>query len=115
GEKEKEIVLQGVARLLVHGEGRRVDRAIPAEGEAGQAAESGDVLVLLADRLAEAVHLDLTGMLRELVRMDGVAPIGVQRAEKRGGEAARGAKTGARGNIGKRGDLDLRRAALELA
>ena len=36
------------------------------EREAGDAAEGGDVLVLLADRLAEAVDLDVAGLLGQL-------------------------------------------------
>ena len=43
-----------------------VDRAVGGELEAGQAAEGGDVLVLLADRLAEHVDLDVARLLGEL-------------------------------------------------
>ena len=40
---------------------------IAVEGEAGDAAKRGDILVLLADWLAEAPDLDLAGELRELL------------------------------------------------
>ena len=41
-----------------------LDAAVRVEVEAGQAAEGGDVLILLADRLAEEVDLDAAGLLR---------------------------------------------------
>jgi hypothetical protein len=45
-----------------------VDRLVAPEPEAAQAAVGGDVLVLLADRLAEDVDLDPARLLRELLR-----------------------------------------------
>ena len=47
---------------------RRVSSRI--EREAGDAAVGGDVLVLLADRLAETVDLDVAGLLGQLARVD---------------------------------------------
>ena len=67
---------------------RRFDLAVGEKLETGQPAIRGDVLVLLSDRLAEAVDLDLAGLLGQLARMHEVPAIGVQRLEQRGGEAA---------------------------
>ena len=47
--------------------------AVCAEGEAGDPAECRDVLILLADRLAEPVDLDVAGLLGEFARMDDAA------------------------------------------
>ena len=60
--------------------GVRLDRAVAAEVEAGDAAERRDVLVLLADRLLQHVDLDVAGLLGQFARMDDVARLGVQRA-----------------------------------
>ena len=115
GEKHQQIVLQRVARLLLDRQRRGVDRAVPAEREAGDAAESGDVLVLLADRLLQQVDLDVAGLLGEFARMDDVARLGVQRAQQRRGETAGRAESGAGRDIGQRRDLDLRSPRPETA
>src|SRR5581483_2552828 len=114
GEEEEKVVLEREAGLLVDGEAPGIDGSVLAEGEAGQPAESRDVLVLLADRLAEEVDLDVAGLLGKLARMNDRVAVRVKRAQERGGEAARRAKAGAGRNIGKRGDLDLRPARCEL-
>ena len=49
------------------------------EAEDVEAAESGGVLILLADRLPEDVHLDVRGLLGELSGRDALASIGVER------------------------------------
>src|SRR5207302_278625 len=83
-----------------------LDLAVGQELEAGQPAVGGDVLVLLADRLAEAVDLDVAGLLRQVARVDQVLLVGVQRLEQRGREAARRAQPGAAA-----GQRDAERAA----
>ena len=50
---------------------------------------AGDVLVLLADRLTQPLELDLARLLGELLGMDEVLAVRVQRLEQRGREAAR--------------------------
>ena len=42
---------------------RGLDRVVRVESEAGDAAEGRDVLILLADRLAQPVDLDVAGQL----------------------------------------------------
>ena len=79
------------------------------EREAGDAAVRGDVLILLADRLAEPIDLDLAGELGELVRVQQPPPVRVERFQQRRREAARRAEAGAGRDVGKRRDFDLRR------
>ena len=85
------------------------------EREAGDAAVGGDVLILLADRLAEPVDLDLAGQLGQLAGMQQPPAVRVERLEQRRGEAARRAEPGAGRNVGQRRDLDLRRPEAEHA
>jgi hypothetical protein len=58
------------------------------EGEGRYPADGRYVLVLLADRLAELVDLDVARLLRQLGRGDEVLLVGVQRPEERRREAA---------------------------
>ena len=60
------LLLQLVEHFVAHGHRLDVDRAVVVERERGDAAEGGDVLVLLADRLAEALDLEVAGLLGEL-------------------------------------------------
>ena len=90
-----------------------LDAAVRVEREAGEAAVRGDVLVLLADRLAEPVDLDLARQLGELARMQQPAPVRVERLEQRRREAARRAEAGAGRDVGQRRDLELRRPEAE--
>ena len=83
------------------------------EAELGDSAIRGDVLVLLSDRLVQAVDLDLAGRAREVVRQDRAAAMRVERLHERGRETAGRAEAGAGGDVGERGDLDLRRAEVE--
>ena len=114
GEEQEQIVLKRVAGLVVDRERHRFHRAVHAESEAGDPAEGGDVLVLLADRLAELVDLDMAGLLGELARMDDAAGLSMQGAQQRGREAAGRTEPGAGRNVGQRRDLDLRRTEIEL-
>jgi hypothetical protein len=66
------------------------------------AAIGGRVLVLLADRLAQPLDLEHTGLLRELLLGCEHALMGVERVEQRDRERARGAEPGARRNVGDR-------------
>ena len=115
GEEEEQAVLEREAGLLIDRERRGIDRAVFPEREAGQATEGGDVLVLLADGLAQQVDLDVAGLLGQLARVNQRAAVGVERAQERSGEAARGTEASAGGDVGKGGDLDLRLAEIELA
>src|ERR1051326_5407979 len=106
GEEEEEVVLEVVERLNADRTRPRLYGAAAMEVEAGDAAVRGDVLVLLADRLAQAVDLDLAGQPRHFARMQQPLAVLVERADERRGEAARGAEAGAGGEIGERGDFD---------
>ena len=71
-------------------------------------------MILLADRLAEPIDLDIAGLLGQLARVDDALAVGMQRAQQRGREAAGRSEPGAGRNIGQRRDLDLRRSEIEL-
>ena len=65
-----------------------LDLTVGQKAEAGDPAESRDVLVLLADRLLEDVDLDLARLLGQLAGVDQVLLLRVQRLEQSRGEAA---------------------------
>ena len=108
GEEQQEVVLEVEQRLLADLAGAVFDPAVGVEGEGRNAADRGDVLVLLADRLAELGELDFTGLGGEFGRGDDVLFVGVEALEQRGGEAAGRAEPGAAGNIGHRGEFEVR-------
>ena len=58
--------------------GNRLDRAVRPEGEARYAAERGDVLILLADRLAEPVDLDMACLFGKFTRMHDASGMGMK-------------------------------------
>ena len=88
GEEQHEMVFKSVQALVRQRERRNLDLPLLVDVEARNAAERGDVLVLLADRLLEQVELDVTGLLSQLARRDRVAPHGMERAQERGRLAA---------------------------
>jgi hypothetical protein len=92
GEEKEQVVLEVVEGLLRDLAGPVLDAAVLVEGEGRDPADGGDVLVLLADRLAEPVDLDVAGLLGQLRRRDEVLLVGVERLEERRREAARGAE-----------------------
>src|SRR5208282_3737961 len=108
GEEEQQIVLEIETRLVGDLERLGIDPAGRIDAEAGDAAIGGDVLVLLADRLAQQVDLDMAGLLRELLRRHEALPVGMQRLEERGREAARGAEARTCPNVGHAGELEVR-------
>src|SRR5205085_8543261 len=110
GEEEEEVVLEVEERVHADRQRPRLDRAVGMKVEAGDAAVRRDVLVLLPDRLAQPIDLDLASEPRHFARMKQPLPPVVERADERRGEAARRAETGAGREIGEGGDLDLRRA-----
>jgi hypothetical protein len=58
------------------------------ECEASQPSVGRDVLVLLADWLAEALDLDVAGELCKLARVQQSSPVGIERLEQRRREAS---------------------------
>src|SRR5437588_24969 len=93
GEEEQQVVLQVVKRVGVDLERRGFDFVIREELKTGHAAIGRDVLILFADRLAEAVDLDVTRLFGQLVRVYDVLPVGVQRLQQGRGEASRRSQT----------------------
>ena len=76
GEEQQQVVFEVVERLGGDLERPRLHLVVREELEAGDAAERGDVLVLLADRLLEQVDLDVAGLLGQLLRVDEVLLVG---------------------------------------
>lgn len=65
GEEEEEIVFE-IEERLFRNAGRAVfDAAVFVKREGRDATDGGDILVLLADGLAEFVELDIAGLLGE--------------------------------------------------
>src|SRR5262245_16288334 len=77
------------------------------EREAREAAEGRDVLVLLADRLAEAVDLDVACLLGEILREHRATLVGVKGLQERRGEASRGSEARPRRYVGHAGELEV--------
>src|SRR5277367_483619 len=96
-EEDQDIVGQRVARILVERKWLRINRPVTMEREAGYAAERSDVLILLADRFFQQVDLDMTGLFRQLARVNNAARLGVQRPKQRSCKAAGRTKAGAGG------------------
>ena len=72
--------------------GDDVHAAVRVDLEAGDAAERGDVLVLLADRPLEQVDLDVARLLGEVAGGHVFALVGVQRAQEADRERPGGAE-----------------------
>ena len=84
-----------------------LDPVVRVEADEVEAAERRGVLVLLADRLAAALDLDLAALLGEPRGRRVAALVGVQGVEQADREGAGGAEAGAAGrDVGHRGDLD---------
>ena len=80
-EEEQEVVFQVEEGLAVQLQRDRLDAVVRVESEAGDAAVGGDVLVLLADGLLEAVDLDLAGQSGQMAGQHGLHPVCAQRRE----------------------------------
>ena len=93
-----------VARREV--ERTHLDLVVGMERERGDPADRGDVLVLLADRLAEAVELDVARELGELHVGRVLVAVGAEGLQRADGERARRAEPGAGRDVGHRRDLD---------
>lgn len=70
----------------------RFDRAVTAEGEGRDAPEGGDILVLLTDGFAQAVDLEMAGLLREFAWLERLALADMQSLEQRRRERPGGAR-----------------------
>ena len=115
GEEQQQVVLEIEQRVHRHAKRLGLDAAVAVEREAGHAAKRRDVLVLLPDRLGEAVDLDVARQFGEFVRMEETAPVRVERLQERRGEAPRRSESRSRRDVGERRDLDLRRSEVEFA
>src|SRR5262249_17518388 len=74
--------------------------------EGGHPTDGGDVLILFADRLAEAIDLELTRLFGELFARAEVALVRVERVQERDGEGGRRSEPRVRRNVGDAGHLD---------
>lgn len=63
GEEEQQVVLQVEERFLGYPARAVFHAAVAVEGEDGDTADGGDILVLLADGFAEPVNLKVAGLL----------------------------------------------------
>ncbi len=109
-EEEEQVVLEIVERVRRDLERPGLLLLVRQEPEAGDAAEGGDVLVLLADWLLEKVDLDPAGLLGQLVGMDQVLLERVECLQQGRREAAGGAQPGAGRHVGHAGDFQMRGA-----
>jgi hypothetical protein len=104
-EEQEQVLLEVAQRVVGNPEGGGVDRAVGGDFEAGQATECRDVLVLLADGLAQHVDLDVARLLGQLGGRHVLAPVRVQGPEQADGERPRGAEPGAGRDVGDADDL----------
>jgi len=85
------------------------DAVVGMELDHVEPARSGGILVLLADRLAAHVELDLAGLAAQIELGLVGAPEGIERVQQPDGEGARRAHAApARGDVGDRGDFHAR-------
>src|SRR5207253_150415 len=90
-------------------ERRDIYPAVGREFERGDAAEAGDVLVLLADGFVQNIDLDPAGLFGEHLARDEILVQRVKRAQECDREAAAGAEAGARRDVGHADDLQVLR------
>ena len=114
GEEQQQIVFQLENRLSRHAQRLDGDAVILVEGEADEAAKCRDELILLADRVSQALDFDVASVFGQFLGMGGFSLVRVERFQQRGGETAGRPKTRSGGNIGERGDLYLRRFRMVL-
>ncbi len=108
GEKQQEVVLEVEERLFGNTRGAVFDAAVFVKREGGDTSDGGDVLVLFTDGFAEFVELDVAGLFGELGGGDKALLRRMERFKERGREAAGGAEAGAAGDVGHRGEFDVR-------
>ncbi len=63
----------------------RLDTLIPVKLNPPQPAVSGDILILLPDRLVQVVYLNLARLMREGFPRHFDSPIGIERIEQSNG------------------------------
>ena len=109
GEEQEQVVLEVVERLGGDLQRPGFHLFVRKKTEAGDAAEGGDILVLLADRLLEDLDLDAAGLLGQLLRMDQILLQRVERLQQRRGETPGRPEARASRHVGHAGDLQMRR------
>src|SRR5258705_3386672 len=87
-EEKQQIVFKIEFRIHRYLQRLDIDAVVRMEGEAGQSAAGGDILILLADRFSETIDLDLASKLRQLLWLDLAHPMYVERLQQRRGEAS---------------------------
>src|ERR1039457_3289221 len=93
GEKQQQVVLQVGQRFAREQQRRDLHAVVGQELETRDAAERGDVLILLARGLMQQVDFDAAGLFGKVLARDRVLFPGVQRAQKGHRETARGSQT----------------------
>jgi hypothetical protein len=108
GEKQQQVVFQVGQRLAFELQRRDLHAIVGQELETGDAAERGDVLILLAHRLMQQVDLDAAGLLGEFLARDRILLPGMQRAQQGHRETARRAQARAGRNVRHAHDFQIR-------
>ena len=108
GEKNHQIVFQIVERFRRKPQRLGFHPAILPEIETSDASESGNVLILLADRLPQAIDFDLASLRRQLIGMHQVFAQSMQSLEQRRGKASRGSQARAGRNVRHAGDFEVK-------
>lgn len=98
--------MQLVQNVRGHLQSPRFDSAVGIERETGYPAKGSDVGVLFSDRLTQSIDFDLARLGSQLARLNRASKVGVERLEKRRGEAPGRSEPRARGDVGKAGDFD---------
>src|ERR1700722_16176529 len=86
GEEEEQVILKVEHCVYPNRKRRRAHGVVLVEGQACPPADGGDELVLLTDRLAEAVDLNVAGKLGELHLIEVTAAMSIERLEQSSGE-----------------------------
>ncbi len=89
GEEKQQIVLEVEHRLSGHAQRLHGDPMILVEGEACDAAERRDELILLPNGLAQAIDFNIASEFGQLLCMSDLAAVRKKRLQQRRGEAAR--------------------------
>src|SRR6202040_1510363 len=78
-EEKQQVVFEIEKRIDADEQPLGIHRVVPTEGESGNASVGSDILVLLAYRLTQAIHLNIAREFRKFGRVNQPPAVHVQR------------------------------------
>src|SRR5258708_39013435 len=82
-EKQQQVVFQIEHRAAGDSQRLNVHPLVTVEGKTSDSAECGNELILLANGLAQALDLDVTSLLSQLLGVNGLVAVSMQSLQQR--------------------------------